>query len=55
MPPYAPDHNSIEHVWNEVKNSISNRQSANFDDAQRAFTPFTKETSFPYPLPWAFI
>ena len=32
LPPYSPDKNPIEHVWNEAKNSISNLQRADFED-----------------------
>ena len=26
LPPYAPDHNPVEHVWNAAKNDIANIQ-----------------------------
>ena len=26
LPPYAPDHNPVEHVWNAAKNNIANIQ-----------------------------
>ena len=32
LPPYSPDKNPVEKVWNEGKNSISNRQRAFFED-----------------------
>ena len=29
LPPYVPDHNPIEHVWNTAKENISNTQRDN--------------------------
>lgn len=29
LPPYVPDHNPIEHVWNTAKENISNIQRDN--------------------------
>ena len=26
LPPYAPDHNPVEHVWNAAKSNIANIQ-----------------------------
>lgn len=50
MPPYAPDHNPIEHVWNEAKSSISNLQREKFDDTRHAFETFVRGNAFPYRL-----
>ena len=50
LPPYSPDKNPIEHVWNEAKNSISNIQRADFEDTRDAFETFIRETKFKYRL-----
>ena len=38
MPPYAPDHNPTEHVWNAAKNNIANLQR---DTPENTFAAFT--------------
>lgn len=50
MPPYAPDHNPIEHVWGEAKTNISNIQRGHFDDTHNAFESFIQGNTFPYRL-----
>ena len=50
LPPYSPDKNPIEHVWNEAKNSISNLQRADFEDTRDAFETVIRETKFKYRL-----
>ena len=50
LPPYSPDKNPIEHVWNEAKNSISNIQRADFEDTRDACETFIRETKFKYRL-----
>ena len=50
LPPYGPDKNPIEHVWNEAKNSISNLQRADFEDTRDAFETFIRVTKFKYRL-----
>lgn len=47
FPPYAPDHNPIEHVWGEAKSQISNIQHATFGQTRAAFE--TAVTTRPYP------
>jgi transposase len=37
LPPYAPDHNPIEHVWNTTKDGLSNDQSENFAVTKQKF------------------
>lgn len=37
FPPYAPDHNPIEHVWNTVKANLSNRQFDSFEITKNMF------------------
>lgn len=48
MPPYAPDHNPIEHVWNTAKQTISNIQFDNFIATKKAFEAFVKSRKFEY-------
>ena len=50
LPPYSPDKNPIERVWNEAKNSISSIQRADFEDTRDAFETFIRETKFKYRL-----
>ena len=37
LPPYAPDHNPTEHVWNAAKAHISNIQQ---DTPEQSYSPF---------------
>lgn len=46
LPPYAPDHNPIEKVWNEAKAAISNRQRLVFEDTCIGFETFIGSSAF---------
>lgn len=48
MPPYAPDHNPIEHVWNTTKQAISNTQHETFGHTKQAFSDFVASRPFQY-------
>lgn len=48
LPPYAPDHNSFEKVWNEAKAAISNRQRLVFEDTVVGFEMFIGSSIFSY-------
>jgi transposase len=48
MPPYAPDHNPIEHVWNTTKQAIANKQYKTFEDTKQAFSDFVASRPFKY-------
>ena len=48
MPPYAPDHNPIEHVWGVTKQAISNVQYSSFTQTKEAFTSFINNRTFNY-------
>ncbi|MDK2899128.1 MAG: hypothetical protein PWQ10_315 [Patescibacteria group bacterium] len=48
MPPYAPDHNPIEHIWKETKQNISNIQHDTFEQTKEAFTGFIGSRVFNY-------
>jgi transposase len=48
MPPYAPDNNPIEHVWNTAKQAIANKQYETFEATKRAFSDFIASRPFRY-------
>jgi transposase len=48
MPPYAPDENPIEHVWNTTKQAVANIQQTTFQETKQAFTDFVAKHSFRY-------
>ena len=48
MPPYAPDNNPIEHVWNTAKQHVSNIQHETFEQTKQAFMDFVTIRSFHY-------
>jgi len=48
MPPYAPDHNPIEHVWKDAKEAICNWQADSFDETRNAFEAHIASRAFNY-------
>lgn len=48
MPPYAPDHNPIEHVWNTAKQAMANVQRHSFEQTKTAFTGYIAGRRFKY-------
>lgn len=48
MPPYAPDENPIEHVWNTTKQAVANIQRNTFQETKKAFSDFVAKRSFRY-------
>lgn len=54
MPPYAPDHNPIEHVWNTAKQHVGNIQHETFEDTKQAFVDFVTIRPFNYSF-WGFL
>lgn len=48
MPPYAPDENPIEHVWNTAKRTVANIQRNTFEETKKAFSDFVAQRSFRY-------
>ena len=48
LPPYAPDHNPIEHVWKDSKEKIANRQRETFDDTLSDFETYARSGTFEY-------
>ncbi len=50
LPPYAPDCNPIEHVWNTTKDDLSNDQSENFEITKRKFMQRVNGKFFNYQI-----
>jgi transposase len=50
LPPYAPDNNPIEHVWNTAKQAVSNIQHESFEQTKKAFKEFVTERTFRYAI-----
>lgn len=50
LPPYAPDHNPIEHVWNTVKDKLANNQDKDFEETKQKFMHLTNNHFFPYQI-----
>jgi transposase len=48
MPPYAPDENPIEHVWNTAKQTVANIQRHTFTETKQAFSDFIASRPFRY-------
>jgi transposase len=50
LPPYAPDHNPIEHVWNTIKDKLANNQDRDFEETKQKFMQLTNNQFFPYQI-----
>lgn len=48
LPPYAPDHNPTEHVWNAAKGHIANLQRDTPEETFTAFTRYVTGRTFDY-------
>ena len=48
LPPYAPDHNPVEHVWNTAKNNIANIQRETPEETFGAFASYITGRAFDY-------
>ena len=48
LPPYAPDHNPTEHVWNTAKAHIANIQHDTPEQTWTAFTSYITSRTFDY-------
>jgi transposase len=48
MPPYAPDENPIEHIWNTAKQAVANTQQDTFQETKQAFSDFVASRPFRY-------
>lgn len=50
FPPYAPDFNPIEHVWNTAKSKLANRQLDSFEITKSMFINIIKSRTFAYKI-----
>jgi transposase len=50
LPPYAPDYNPIEHVWNTAKSRLSNKQFDSFDITKALFEKEVHAKKFLYKI-----
>lgn len=50
FPPYAPDVNPIEHVWNTTKAKLSNNQYPTFEEIKQAFIQAVNSHIFHYQI-----
>lgn len=50
LPPYAPDHNPIEHVWKTIKDILSNKQDGDFEETKQKFMKLVDNQIFPYQI-----
>jgi len=50
LPPYAPDHNPIEHVWKETKGALANVQRSDIETVASNFETFASSRKFEYGL-----
>lgn len=48
LPPYAPDHNPTEHVWNAAKDHIANLQQDKPENSFHAFMAYLTNRDFDY-------
>lgn len=48
LPPYAPDHNPAEHVWNSAKGHIANLQRETPEETFSAFMSYITSREFDY-------
>ena len=48
LPPYAPDHNPVEHVWNAAKNNTANIQHETPEETFGAFASYIASRTFDY-------
>jgi len=50
LPPYAPDHNPTEHVWQYAKSQLSNRHETPFTQTKRQFSELLFTRTFRYKI-----
>ena len=48
LPPYAPDHNPTEHVWNAAKGHIANFQRDSPEETFSEFMSYVLNREFDY-------
>lgn len=50
FPPYAPEHNPIEHVWGYAKNKLANKAGRVFAEIKQDFIRLTNQKTFLYQI-----
>ncbi len=50
LPPYAPDHNPIEHLWNTIKEKLANKQDETFEQTKQKFMTLSNNQFFSYQI-----
>lgn len=50
LPPYAPDYNPIEKVWNAVKQLLANKQNSVFAETKKKFVQLVSTNNFYFQL-----
>lgn len=50
LPPYAPDKNPIEHVWNSAKSLMANIQYSDFEKMKEVFNKYIYGRKFKYQI-----
>jgi transposase len=50
LPPYAPDVNPIEHVWNTTKEKLANKQEYAFQQTKQKFMQLPNNQYFSYQI-----
>jgi transposase len=50
LPPYAPDQNPIEHVWEAVKGMLANHQNRDFEETKQKFMRLANNNFFYYQI-----
>jgi transposase len=50
FPPYAPDKNPIEHVWEYAKDRLANRQEVDFEITKKNFMKLINNQIFNYQM-----
>ena len=48
LPPYAPDHNPTEHVWNAAKGHVANFQRDSPEETFSEFMSYVRNREFDY-------
>lgn len=50
MPPYAPDHNPIEHIWGYAKAKLANKADRTLEEIKQEFMQLTNQKTFLYQI-----
>ena len=50
FPPYAPETNPIEHIWQYAKKKISNRSSQAFEEIKQTFLQVINQRQYLYQI-----